>query len=128
MEALPNEKTTKKLILRLFSSFKCVDSEVYHKSLAFELNVLLKQPSISNSKYPFRLIPMVLTWSFEVHNFCSEVRKRLPPPDGGHRKIQIVMSRDGQFRIPNYPNPIIGFGLYSAYKLYHVAWSQIFFL
>ena len=26
------------------------------------------------------------------------------------------------------PNPIIGFGLYPAYKLYHVAWSQISFL
>ena len=25
-------------------------------------------------------------------------------------------------------NQIIGFGLYSAYKLYHVAWSQIFFM
>ena len=38
--------------------------------------------------------------------------------------------RDGQFRIPNPKdsNPIIGFGLYPAYKLYHVAWSQISFL
>ena len=37
----------------------------------------------------------------------------------------MAVSRDGQFRIPN---PIIGFGLYPAYKRYHVARSQIFFL